>query len=121
MIGMLTVCIAVAACIGTASADWVSATVPTGSFPSAAAVNPVTNKIYITDEAGDDVTVIDGATNVTTTVSAGDRPLGVAVNPVTNKIYVANWTGNRVTVIDGATNAEDTTISAGTAPYAGDE
>jgi DNA-binding beta-propeller fold protein YncE len=65
MIGMLTVCIAVAACIGTASADWVSATVATGSFPDAAAVNPVTNKIYVCDEFDDDVTVIDGATNAT--------------------------------------------------------
>ena len=44
-IGMLAVCMAVAACIGTASADWVTATVEAGMTPWAVAVNPVTNRI----------------------------------------------------------------------------
>ena len=53
-------------------------------------MNPVTNKIYVANNASNNVTVIDGATNSTTTVSAGSAPVSVAVNPVTNKIYVAN-------------------------------
>ncbi len=34
------------------------------------AVNPVTNKIYVANSSGNNVTVIDGATNSTTTVTA---------------------------------------------------
>ena len=70
-IGMLTVCMVLAACIGIASADWVTTTITTGTQPFALAVNPVTNKIYVANSAGNNVTVIDGATNDTTTVTEG--------------------------------------------------
>ena len=112
------------------------ATVPTGQSPYAVAVNPVTNKIYVTNLCGDSsscvptppgtVTVIDGATNDTTTVTVGVNPQAIAVNPVTNQIYVANGCGNdpqclspngTVTVIDGATN-QTTTITVGNGPDA---
>ncbi len=91
-----------------------------GVYPNAVAVNASTNKIYVSNNCGNDpscnstgtVTVIDGATNSTTTVSTGAYyPYALAVNPVTNKIYVENDCGNdlgcnspgTVTVIDGAT------------------
>jgi YVTN family beta-propeller protein len=63
------------------------------------AVNPVTNKIYVTNTFGNSVTVIDGATNDTTSVAAGTGPEPVALNPVTNKIYVVNTNSNNVTVL----------------------
>jgi YVTN family beta-propeller protein len=91
--------------------------VATGDCPFAVAVNPVTNKIYVANFYGDNVTVIDGATNETQTVAAGTNPRAVAVNPVTNKIYVANYGSDSVTVIDGATNATQT-VAAGTNPRA---
>src|SRR5664280_2974740 len=109
-------------------AQVVIATVPVGTNPIGAAVNSVTNKIYVANQFCTDfpcprpgtVTVIDGATNNTTTVNVGVYPGGGAVNPVTNKIYVANECGNdltcnspgTVTVIDGATN-NTTTVNAG--------
>jgi len=80
-------------------------------------VNTTTNKIYISNYFGNDVTVIDGASNAITTVSAGTNPGAVAVNLATNKIYVANLNSSNVTVIDGASNTT-TTVSAGTNPYA---
>src|SRR3989440_3891947 len=85
-----------------ARADSVSATVAATS-PQAIAANPVTNKIYVANVFGSNVTVIDGANNTTATVPlpAGSSPQAVAVNPVTNKIYVANTSSNTVTVIDG--------------------
>ena len=61
-----------------------------GDYPGAVAVNPVTNKIYVVNNSGGDVTVIDGATNDTTMAPAGQNPVAVAVNPVTNNIYVVN-------------------------------
>jgi YVTN family beta-propeller protein len=96
-------------------ADWVTTTVAVGTTPYAAAVNPVTNKVYVANGDASTVTVIDGATNGTTTVPAGNLPYAVAVNPVTNKVYVCNNHGNNVTVIDGATNGT-TTVATGNGP-----
>jgi YVTN family beta-propeller protein len=78
-------------------------------------VNPVTNKIYVTNSNSNNVTVIDGATNTTATVTVGTGPFRVAVNPVTNKIYVTNQGSGTVTVIDGATNTTSS-VTAGTNP-----
>ena len=105
---------------GGASAQTVTDTLPAGANPTALAVNPVTNRIYVLDKnALGSVIVIDGATDTTTTVAAGGNPIAVAVNPVTNKIYVANLTSDNVTVIDGATNTPATiSLPAGSQPFA---
>jgi YVTN family beta-propeller protein len=100
-------------------------TIPVGIFPFSVAVNSVTNKIYITNQSSNTVTLLDGATNNTTTVNVGVAPNAVAVDSVTNKIYVANNCGNdvrcgslgTVTIIDGATN-NTTTVNAGAYPNA---
>ena len=42
--------------------------------PAGAAVNPVTNKIYVANYNGGNVTVIDGATDSTTTGDDGTSP-----------------------------------------------
>ena len=76
-------------------------------LPTALAVNPVTNKIYVGTHPldGYNVTVIDGATNSTTIIPFGtDAPGEIEINSVTNKIYVTDNSGNGLTVIDGATN-----------------
>lgn len=101
-----------------AGAQTVTATVTTAPLPIAAAVNSVTNKVYVSSyiEKGQ-VTVIDGATNSTTAIPVGSDPYGIDVNMVTNKVYVANSGSNSVTVIDGATNAT-TTIPVGINPTA---
>ena len=118
-----------------AFAQQVIATVPVGGQPEGSAVNPVTNKIYVTNYCGNDpscrnngtgtVTVIDGATNNTVSVNVGAAPYAVAVNAVTNKIYVVNTCGNdvschtfsgTVTVIDGATLATQN-VNVGSSPF----
>ncbi|MDQ6420513.1 X2-like carbohydrate binding domain-containing protein [Paenibacillus sp. LHD-117] len=99
------------------SADSSLNAVATGTSPWAVAVNPVTNKIYVANMNSNNVTVIDGASNITTTVATGTKPQAITVNPVTNKIYVANNNSNNVTVIDGASNMT-TTVAAGTNPAA---
>jgi YVTN family beta-propeller protein len=98
-------------------ADWVTDTVSAGIESYAICVNPNTNKIYVANRSSDNVTVIDGATNLSATVAAGDGPRAICVNPNTNKIYVANQNSDNVTVIDGATNST-TTVSAGDGPWA---
>ncbi len=94
----------------------VSAAVPVGTGPGAVALNPVTNKIYVAN-AGNDVTVVDGATNSTNVDVTGTLPIAVAVNPVTHKAYVANRGNSTLTVIDEVTNAAST-VPVGVLPSA---
>jgi YVTN family beta-propeller protein len=72
------------------NAENVTATVATGAFPLAIAINPVTNRVYVANYSSNSITVIDGATNFTSNVGVGTNPYAVAANPVTNMIYVAN-------------------------------
>jgi DNA-binding beta-propeller fold protein YncE len=62
------------------------------SQPGAIALNPVTNKIYVTQSDSEHIIVIDGATNSTTKIATG-APAGLAqkqaVNPATNRVYVS--------------------------------
>jgi YVTN family beta-propeller protein len=94
----------------------VIASIPVGGGHASVAVNPATNRIYVTNPPSA-VSVIDGATNlVAGTVAVGDYPVGVAVNPATNRIYVTNLNGRTVSVIDGASNAIAATIPVGAGP-----
>jgi len=105
---------------------------PNAILPISAAVNPVTNKIYVANAldsaltGNGGVTVIDGATNAISTIRDPNAiyPYAVAVDSVTNTVYAANGgcffllefpitgCGNHasVTVINGATNATTTVI-----------
>jgi YVTN family beta-propeller protein len=92
-------------------------TVPfaSGAFPSSLAVNPVTNQVYAADQSSNDLTIFDGATDLTATVTVGSsgqqNGTSIVANPATNKIYVPNSFTSTVTVIDGVTNGT-TTISS---------
>jgi uncharacterized repeat protein (TIGR03803 family)/YVTN family beta-propeller protein len=103
--GLLFAAVAWILAVGSAQGQTVIATVPVGNAPVAIALNPVTNKVYVSNNGSRNVTVIDGTTNSTTTVTNSNMQAlwGIAANPVTNKIYVANW--YNVIVIDGATNS----------------
>ncbi len=104
-------------------AAWASSTltVAVGPYPVAAAVNPITNKIYIVNacysSSRGSVTVIDGATNSTVSIAAGKYPMAVDLNTATNKIYVANAGDGSVTVIDGASRST-ATVAVGNYPMA---
>ena len=63
------------------------------------AVNPVTNKIYVSNFNDNTVTVVDGATNSTSTISVGTEPRWLDVNTATGVVYVADWGGASVTVL----------------------
>lgn len=107
-------------------------TLPTGSYPEAAVINPVTNLLYVANaqcytypcSIQGTVTVIDALTsNTVATVNVGYGPGKIEINSTTNKVYVANVCGNdatcqspgTVTVIDGAT-FQTATVNVGYAP-----
>ncbi len=109
-----------------------TSTVMLENASGALAVNPVTNRVYVVNQAwtsqlepggsfdyGTGVTIIDGNTLTTTSATTGPAPGAVAVNPVTNKVYVGNTesvgdSGDcSVTVIDGATGASTNVLMSG--------
>lgn len=85
------------------------------------AVNPITNRIYVTNN-DKTVTILDGVTDsILSTVAVGSDNStfkhAIVVNPVTNKIYVTNGGDDTITVIDGATNTTRT-VAALKHPFA---
>jgi YVTN family beta-propeller protein len=87
--------------------------IPVGLNPTALAVNPVTNKVYVANSGADTVTVINANSGSTATVAVGDFPNWVAINPETNKIYVSNLIGASTSIIRGATDTVSTTTASG--------
>ena len=99
-------------------------TVSVGSNPDGVAVDATTDTVYVANNGGDSVSVIDGATDaVTATIPVGAAPRGIAVDQQTDTVYVANSGDQTVSVIDGATDkvTGTLTVGAGTDAVAIDE
>jgi YVTN family beta-propeller protein len=82
-----------------------------------AAVNPVTNRIYVA--GSDSVEVIDGNTNSllgSLVVGPHGFPNAIAVNPRTNLIYATNLVSGTLTVVDGVTHGILAQLSVGRLP-----
>ena len=101
-----------------ADAQTATATIAVGQVPYAVAVNPVTNKIYVANEAAasDDVTVIDGTNSATQTVARWSHSPCRGGEP-DHEPDLRCERQRTVTVIDGATN-NTTTVAVGIAPIA---
>jgi DNA-binding beta-propeller fold protein YncE len=120
------------------------ATVPVGSGPFAIAIDDRTHTVYVANQFGDTVSVINSATcnghesagcsQTPPTVAGGNSPFGIAVDPKTNTIYVTdgdldasgNPHGDTVAVINGATcdatatsgcDQTPTTVTVGQFPF----
>ena len=84
-----------------------------GNFPQQVAVDEVTNTVYVVNQRGNTVSVINGAVcngannagcaQVWPTVTVGNSPQGIAFNPATRTLYATNTNDNTVSVINGAT------------------
>jgi len=83
---------------------------PNDCSPVEIAVNTVTNRVYVADDFGNRVLIVDGVTNsLAGSVAVGPHPRRLAVNPATNRIYVSLDDGS-IAVIDGNSNAIAATI-----------
>jgi YVTN family beta-propeller protein len=82
----------------------------------------VNNYVYVVNNSGNSVTVINAATRTVVTTLSGSfsQPYHVATNPVTGKAYVPNFGNHTVTVINGTTVSSVVDLTAGdpsTQPY----
>lgn len=76
---------------------------------------------YVPSFTGDNVTVIDTATNTTvgSPIAVGDAPVAMAITPDGTRLYVTAVGSDNVTVIDTATNTTvGSPIAVGNNPYA---
>jgi len=88
-----------------------------GTYPVGVAVNPVTKKVYVTDEFSNILSVISGTSNsVDSTITVGNFPYGVAINPFDSRVYVTNRGSNTVSVIGGSTNTKLDNITVHNSP-----
>ncbi|WP_168223298.1 putative Ig domain-containing protein [Plantibacter sp. M259] len=90
---------------------------PVGRGAAAAAVEPSTGDVYVTNSASATVSIIDGATKEETIISVGQSPSGIVFNPFNGYFYVAIERENTVVVVDPMTKAIiGGPISVGTFP-----
>jgi DNA-binding beta-propeller fold protein YncE len=88
-----------------------------GNGSAYAAIDPLRNIIYISDQLGQ-VDVLNGTTNTDIALISGIPLLleGITVDPITRQVYLSNANSN-VYVIDGRTNTlTSTVIPVGTNP-----
>jgi len=83
----------------------------------AIAFNPANGKVYVVDEPGGAVIVIDSHNSATTRVKVGSGPDALAVNRATGNVYVVNSSDGTVSELDGLSNAVSRTFKAGAHPY----
>jgi YVTN family beta-propeller protein len=84
----------------------VTTTVPVGSYPVNAAVDPNTHKLFVANDADDSVSVIDGNTYKVenTVMNVGAAPSAVAVDPRTARVFIGNFQGSSVSAMDAVTD-----------------
>ncbi|GEM_PF-2648953 len=101
----------------TSISEGIKTSVAVGDSPISVAVNPETNKIYVSNLRSDTVSIVDGSKNILiTNLSVGTSPQGIDVNPKTNLVYVVNQLSNSVSIIDGSLNTVTTTVNVGKKP-----
>jgi len=93
-------------------------TIGVGTSPQGVAVDEGDDTVYVTNQTGNTVSVINGRTRtVAGTITVGSGPVGVAVDQGDDTIYVANLFSNNVSVISGKTGVRtDDTITVGSRP-----
>lgn len=92
----------------------VIASIPVGVRPNGLTVDGLNGQVYVANDGGDNVTVIDGSTNnVARSISVGQSPYDIGLDEASNRLYVSVSDTNNglsnLTIINGAT---DTTVGA---------
>jgi len=116
LMGALTTSVSPVAATGGPSHS-VLATVTVGSFPVGVAVSPDGSRVYVANQEGGSVSVINTSNNtVVATVTGLLGPVGVAVSPDGSRVYVTNNGAGSVSVINTSNNTVVATVTVGVFP-----
>ena len=86
-------------------------------IPDSIAVDATNGNIYVSNEGGGNVSVINDSTNhITSFIGAGSAPTNLALGDRESRLYVTNWASNDVSVIDTQASRLAGTIPVGTHP-----
>ena len=89
-------------------------TFPNIPSPNGLAINPLTQRLYVTSRSSNQVLMLDAQTGgILKQVAVGSLPWGIAVNPSNNRLYVANFNSGDVYVLDATTLTRVTIASLG--------
>lgn len=82
--------------------------------PFAMAINPATNKLYVTSDVDNAVTVVDLTSRTAlATIPIGGYNPNLTVDVGSNRIYATNFDSSTVTIIDGTTDGVINVLQAG--------
>ncbi len=74
---------------------------PAGNFQAAMALDVLRNRLFVSDPVGNQIVILDGATNTTTSFScSGEFATHLAFNPLTNEIYTTNVATTDATIYE---------------------
>jgi YVTN family beta-propeller protein len=91
--------------------------IPVGARPTGLGVTPDGAKLYVSNNGGNSVSVIETVTNtVMTTVGVGLAPAGLAMSPDQSQVYVVNNGSSNVSVINVALDNFVGTVNVGASP-----
>ena len=86
-------------------------------FLAGMAVHPATGKVYVCNEANDEIWVLDAQTlALETTVAAGEHPHSCIFGADRQHLYVSNWGSRSVSVVDTLQNRRVRNIPVGIRP-----
>ncbi len=93
-----------------ADAQTIITTITVGRYPAGVAVNPLTNRIYVTNQNSHDISVIDGTSHsVITTFPFGREVTGIGINPRTNRLYAGY--SSPISILDASSGVNLGTIN----------
>jgi len=90
-------------------------------FPAGLSISPDGKMLYVADNLGDRMSVIDLTTDTATaTIAVGHNPYTTLVSKDGKTVYVSNWGDTTISIVDvsGATPTVTQTIQVGTHPTA---
>ena len=88
-------------------------TYPVGHQPFGVVVDPLDGRVYVSNNGGTTVSVVDPVSASVRTANAGMQPGLLALDSAARRLYVSNYADQTITVLDLATLSQVTTIYDG--------
>lgn len=102
----------VASLVGASPSDAMTttATVNVGEYPTAVAVNDLTNKVYVANTRSGTISELDGSSLARRDIAVGTWPRAIAVYRPQNLVFVANYLSDTVSVITPSPSPKSTLL-----------